>query len=311
MTHRLAMLIDRVETLNPHTDSSLGILLEAQSRGYECCIFYQSDVFLRDGEVYAEVQQGTVDLGQLPYFLVSCRTITKLSTMHTVFIRIDPPFNREYLYSTYLMDLVAQRGTRVLNHPTGIRSHNEKIFASHFKEFLPPTLVTANMRFLKDFIAEQQKVVIKPVDALAGQGIVILHNDDLDKNSLLELLTKNQRNTLLAQRFLPEVQNGDKRILLIDGEPVPQALLRTPAQNEFRANLAAGGTGTAVDLSARDHEICRALKPYLKQAGLFFVGIDVIGNYLTEINVTCPTGVVVLERLTPLKIFKTLIDHLM
>lgn len=310
MTYTLAMLIDSPATLNPATDSSLGILLEAQKRGYDWSIFTKQDLFLRDGVVYAELQQGCIDLHQAPYFLVSSRKTLPLSAMRVIFIRIDPPFNNEYLYTTYLLDLVAKQGSLVLNQPSSIRSYNEKIFASHFKAFLPPTLITSNSRLLADFIDEHQHVVIKPIDAMAGRGIVILKQDDLDKNSLLEILTENQQKTVLAQLFLPAVREGDKRILIIDGEPVSQALLRTPASTEFRANIAAGGTGTAVDLNARDLDICASLKPYLINEGLFFVGIDVIGGYLTEINVTCPTGAVVLERLTRLKIFKALFDAL-
>ena len=308
MTYRLAMLIDDPATLIPATDSSLSILLTAEQRGYDWCIFRQTDLFMRDGVVFAEVQHGTLDLTQAPYFIEKKRTVVALQNMEVIFIRIDPPFDREYLYSTYLLDNIPD--TLIFNHPSSIRSYNEKIFASHFKAFLPPTLISANMAQLRAFIKEQQHVVIKPIDAMAGRGIVIIKDDDLDKNSLLEILTHNQQKTVLAQRFLPEVSLGDKRILLIDGTPVSQALLRTPASTEFRANLAAGGTGTAVDLSTHDLEICAALKPYLQRQGLLFVGIDVIGTYLTEINVTCPTGAVVLERLTPLKIFEDLFDAL-
>lgn len=310
MTHTLAMLIDPPETLQPYNDSSLGLLLEAARRGYDWSIFTQHAMFLKDGIVYAELQRGTLDLNQTPCFRVTERSIVKLSDIAIIFIRLDPPFDSEYLYTTYLLDLALQQGSRVFNHPTSIRSYNEKIFASHFKEFLPPTLISANSDYLNQFIHEQQQVVIKPIDAMAGRGIVILHDDDLDKKSLLELLTDNQQKTVLAQRFLKEVHQGDKRILLIDGEPVSQALLRTPAPAEFRANLAAGGSGRAVDLTERDLAICRALKPSLQAAGLFFVGIDVIGDYLTEINVTCPTGAVALERLTSLKIFAHLFDRL-
>ena len=310
MTYRLAMLIDAPATLHPATDSSLSILLEAQKRGYDCFIFSQRDIYLKDGHVFAIAQQGHVDLEQAPYFSVTSSQRMDLTQMDVIFIRLDPPFNREYLYMTYLLDLVVAQGTLVLNHPTSIRRYNEKIFASHFPAFTPPTLISANLTLLTEFIDEHQRVVIKPIDAMGGRGIVIIQHDDLDKNSLLDILTENQQKTVLAQRFLAEVKQGDKRILLINGEPVTQALLRTPAPSEFRANLAAGGQGTAVALTAQDLAICAALKPHLQAAHLFFVGIDVIGDYLTEINVTCPTGAVVLERLTDLKIFSTLFDAL-
>lgn len=308
MTRHLAMLIDPPATLQPATDSSLGLLLEAQRRGYVCHIFTKQDLFLKDGEVYAIAHRGQVNCDRAPYFFADETKILPLASMDVVFIRIDPPFDHEYLYATQLLDLVAQQGVKVYNHPTSIRTYNEKIFASHFKAFLPPTLVSSNMALLKDFIAEHQTVVIKPIDAMAGRGIVILEHDDLDKGSLLEMVTDNQRKTVLAQRFLPQVHTGDKRILLIQGQPVAQALLRTPAKADFRANLAAGGTGLACPLNERDEEICQTLGPILAKAGLLFVGIDVIGGYLTEINVTCPTGAVVLERLTPLKIFEDIFN---
>lgn len=308
MARHLAMLIDPPATLQPNTDSSLGLLLEAQRRGYVCHIFTKRDLFLKNGDVYAITQQGHVDVTQAPYFFSQESRTLPLASMDIVFIRIDPPFDHQYLYATQLLDFVAQQGVKVYNHPTSIRSYNEKIFASHFKAFLPPTLVSANLQLLKEFIDEHQKVVIKPIDAMGGRGIVIVQHDDLDKSSLLELVTDNQHKTVLAQRFLPQVQSGDKRILLIQGQPVPQAQLRIPAQTDFRANLAAGGSGSACPLNERDEEICRTIGPHLAKAGLLFVGIDVIGGYLTEINVTCPTGAVALERLTPLKIFEEIFN---
>ncbi len=310
MTYQLTVLIDPPETLNPSTDSSLGILLEAQRRGYTWSYFTKKDLFLRDGVVYANCHFGDLNVNQKPYIITHSSKILALHAMDYIFIRIDPPFDSEYLYVTQLLDRITEGNTRILNHPSSIRSFNEKIFASHFKTLIPPTLISANLTFLKAFISEHQRVVIKPMDAMAGRGIVIIHDDDLDKNSLLELLTENQQKTVLAQRFLSDVHRGDKRIFLINGEPVPLALLRTPAKAEFRANLAAGGSGTAVPLTARDREICATLKPYLQQADLFFVGIDVIGDFLTEINITSPTGPVVMERLSTLKIFAMLFDAL-
>lgn len=310
MTQQIAMLIDDPATLDPNTDSSLSILLEAERRGYSCHIFQKHQLFLKNGEVYAEAQQGTVDLQHSPYFHVQQTSIVPLRTMQAIFIRIDPPVDQQYLYCTYLLDLVAQQGPLIVNHPTSIRNCNEKIIASHFPQLIPPTLISAHLGQLQAFLSEHQHLVLKPLNGLGGRGIVLVQDSDLDKLALLQLLTENQQKAVVAQRFLPAVHEGDKRILLIDGEPVQHVLLRTPQKADFRANLAAGGNAAAIDLSARDLEICQTLKPFLQQNGLFLVGIDVIGGYLTEINVTSPTGAVVLERLTSTPIFKPMFDTL-
>jgi len=225
-----------------------------------------------------------------------------------VLMRKDPPFDMEYIYSTYLLELAQQQGLLVLNRPESVRSANEKLFTVWFSEFSPETLVSRDMERIKTFLAEQQHIVVKPLDGMGGAMIFQIKQGDMNTNVILETITNHGKRTIMAQRFLPEFKQGDKRILLIDGEPFPHALARIPADGEGRANLAAGGTGVGVDLTEREWEICRHLAPTLEAMGLTFVGLDVIGDYVTEINVTSPTGIRELDQIYEANISGLLMD---
>jgi glutathione synthase len=211
-------------------------------------------------------------------------------------MRKDPPFDIDYIYSTYILELAQQQGTLVANDPEALRDCNEKVYTAWFPQCCPESLVAANNELLIEFIHEHQDVIVKPLDGMGGASIFRVQTNDANLAVILETLTQHGHKQIMAQRYIPEIIHGDKRIILIDGEPIPYALARIPAEGETRANLAAGGQGKGIELSARDRWICAEIGPALKEQGLLFVGIDVIGDYLTEINVTSPTGVREIEK---------------
>ena len=227
-----------------------------------------------------------------------------------VFMRKDPPFDMNYIYTTYLLEQAETFGTLVVNKPASLRDCNEKFFTTTFPELLPPQIVASQISALMEFHTEHEDVVFKPLDGMGGKGIFRVQRDDPNVNVILETLTQNERTAIVGQRFLPEIRDGDKRILLIDGEPVPYCLARIPKSGETRGNLAAGGTGVVQPLTTRDREIAEAVAPELRRRGLVFTGIDVIGDWLTEVNVTCPTCIRELDRETDLDIAMSLLDCL-
>jgi glutathione synthase len=230
-----------------------------------------------------------------------------------VLMRKDPPFDSEYVYSTYLLELAERQGARVLNRPRAIRDWNEKLSVARFPHFAPPFLVTRHSEAIREFLAEHADIVVKPLDGMGGAGVFRLHSADHNIGVILETITHYERRTVMAQRYLPEIKAGDKRILIIDGEPLPYALARIPKAGETRGNLAVGGTGVAQFLSPRDREIAEAVGITLKQEGLFLTGLDVIGDHLTEINVTSPTGMVEIAAQTdcnPARVFMEALERL-
>ncbi|MDH3608774.1 MAG: glutathione synthase, partial [Gammaproteobacteria bacterium] len=234
----------------------------------------------------------------------------EMSYFDVVLMRKDPPMNMEYIYTTYLLDRVQKLGTLVVNHPTSLRNANEKLFATQFNDCITPYLVTQQQAVLNEFIDEHKQVVVKPLDGMAGDSIFQVNYDDANRNVILETITQLDQRTVMAQKLIPEYVDGDKRVLLINGEPILYALLRVPLKGELRANLAKGGAGQGIELNARDRYICEQIKPALQDMQLCFVGIDIIGKYLTEINVTSPTGIRELDKMYDLNISETLFDHL-
>jgi glutathione synthase len=225
-------------------------------------------------------------------------------------MRKDPPFDLEYIYSTYILEHAERLGTIVVNSPAALRNVNEKFFITHFPECIAPTQVSRNMDFLLNFIAKHGDTIIKPLDGMGGQGIFRVSASDPNTKVILETITKNETSYVMAQKYLPEISAGDKRILLINGEPVPYVLARIPAEGEFRGNLARGGRGKGLELSKRDRWICQQVGPKLREMGLFFVGLDVIGDYLTEINITSPTCIRELDSLYNINISEQLMGVL-
>jgi len=287
---QLLFILDPLDSLKPHKDTSLAIMREATRRGHALSIAEQGGLTLHDGLVNIIAQ--TFEFGAGTGWRVGEATTVAPESFDAVLMRKDPPFDMEYIYSTYLLELAEQQGARVLNRPRSIRDCNEKLAVARFAQFAPPFLVTRQMALIREFLAQHGDIVVKPLDGMGGSGVFRLHRTDANIGVILETITHFERRTVMAQRYLPEISQGDKRILLIDGEPVPFALARIPKAGETRGNLAAGGTGVAQPLSARDREIAAALGPQLKELGLFLVGLDVIGDHLTEINVTSPTCMV-------------------
>lgn len=264
---------------------------EAEARGHALYVCEQHDVFLRNEMVKIKAAEFHFNAGE-PWF--SLDKIEEYAAKHfdAIIMRKDPPFDNEYLYSTHLLELATNQGARVFNNPAAIRSWNEKLSVAKFSQFAPPFLVTSNNDLIRDFLTEHQDIVVKPLDGMGGSRIFRLKIDDPNISVILETITQFGQETIMAQRYLPQIVQGDKRIIVINGEPLAYALARIPKAGETRGNLAAGGTGVAQPLSARDLEIATTVGKTLKKEGLFLVGLDVIGDYLTEINVTSPTGMV-------------------
>ena len=292
---KLAFILDPLDQLKTAKDSSLAIMHEALSRGHQVFVSLQHDLFLRHGQAKLVTKPWTFN-GSMSVVGESQESLP--TAFDALIMRKDPPFDNEYLYSTYLLEIAANQGAKVYNSPSAMRNWNEKLSVTRFIDLAPASLVTANNALLREFLQEQQDIVVKPLDGMGGSSVFRLKTNDPNLGVILETITDFGRRTIMAQRYLPEILQGDKRIIMIDGEPLPYALARIPMAGETRGNLAAGGTGVAQDLSKRDLSIAHTVGPVLKQAGLFFVGLDVIGEYLTEINVTSPTGMVEIAQQT-------------
>lgn len=306
----LGVIMDPIESITIKKDSTFAMMLEAQRRGYTLYYMLQSDLFARDGRVYASMQAVKVQDNQTKWFELG-ETIEKpLGELSAILMRKDPPFNMEYIYSTYLLELAEQEGCRVVNKPSSIRSCNEKFFTSRFPECCPETLVTRDMSRIRRFQEELKHIVVKPLDGMGGAMIFQLREGDLNRNAILEAVTENGTRTIMAQRFLPEYKHGDKRILMIDGKPFGYGLARIPASDESRGNLAAGASYEGSPLTEHEKVICERVGPVLKEMGLLFVGLDVIGDYLTEINVTSPTCIRELDAIYSVNIASMLMDAL-
>lgn len=292
---KLAFILDPLDQLKTAKDSSLAIMHEAINRGHQVFVSLQHDLFLRHGQAKL-VSKPWAWNGHTAVVGESQESLP--TAFDAIIMRKDPPFDNEYLYSTYVLEIAANQGAKVYNSPSAMRDWNEKLSVTRFIDLAPASLVTANNGLLREFLQEQQDIVVKPLDGMGGSSVFRLKTKDPNLGVILETVTDFGRRTIMAQRYLPEILQGDKRIIMIDGEPLPYALARIPMAGETRGNLAAGGTGVAQALSKRDLSIAHTVGPVLKQAGLFFVGLDVIGEYLTEINVTSPTGMVEIAQQT-------------
>ncbi len=288
---KLAFLLDPLDELKIEKDTSIAIMREAARRGHQLFIAEQGDLLLRNEQAMLNATEFTFAEGNLWYQL-GAQTEQAPKTFDAVLMRKDPPFDSEYVYSTYLLEVAEMQGARIINRPASIRDWNEKLSVARFPQFAPPFLVTRQHQPIREFLAKHGDIVVKPLDGMGGSSVFRLHRADHNISVILETMTHHERRTIMAQRYLPEIVQGDKRILVIDGKPLPYALARIPKAGETRGNLAAGGTGVAQPLTARDREIAETVGVELKKHGLFLVGLDVIGEHLTEINVTSPTCMV-------------------
>ena len=305
---RLAVVMDPIEDIQYAKDTTLAMLMAAQARGHELWYLRQGDLYLRDGVARGHARPLTVQADPAAWFQLGEATDLPLGSLDAILMRKDPPFDMEFVHTTYILERAEDAGALVVNKPQGLRDMNEKVYTAWFPQCCAPTIVTCDIERLRAFVATQGDAVLKPLSGMGGASIFRVTAGDPNTSVIAETLTANGTEFAMAQRFIPEITAGDKRILLVDGVPVPYALARIPAAGETRGNLAAGGRGEGVPLSERDHWICAQVGPALREKGLLFVGLDVIGDYLTEINVTSPTCVRELDAQYGLNIAGMLFD---
>ncbi len=307
---RIAFLIDPPESFKIYKDSTYAMMREAAGRGHELHILQQAELAWRNGSVSAATQRLHLTGDSGVWFRLDAAQTTALKDFDAVLMRKDPPFDMEYVYSTYLLELAQKEGARVFNDPRAIRDCNEKMTIARFPQFTAPTLVTRNAGLIHGFLAEHGDIILKPLDGMGGSSVFRVQGHDPNLNVIIETLTQFGARTIMAQRYIPEITAGDKRVLLIGGKPVPYALARIPKAGETRGNLAAGGTGVARELTAHDRLIAETLAPQLSAQGLLLVGLDVIGNFLTEVNVTSPTCFQEITEQTAFNVAGMMIDAL-
>jgi len=286
---KLAFIADPLDSFQTYKDTTFAMMREADSRGHALYAMEQQDLMWRDRVVSGQARRLHLTGEKNAWYRAEAAAATPLAEFDAVLMRKDPPFDMEYVYSTYLLELAEIQGAHVFNRPRAIRDHNEKMAIARFAELTAPSLVTRSDSVIREFLAEHGDIILKPLDGMGGVGVFRVHAQDHNVNVIVETLTHNGRRSIMAQRFIPEIRDGDKRVLLIGGKPVPYCLARIPRPGETRGNLAAGATGIARELSKRDREIAEAMGPALHREGLLLVGLDVIGDYLTEVNVTSPT----------------------
>lgn len=296
MQHTVGIVMDPVARVNIKKDSSFAMLLAAQARGWPVLYMEQQDLFWRDGRVFAEMRPLEVFDNADNWYELGAPEVRPITDVDMILMRKDPPFDMEYVYSTYLLEQAQAAGVMIVNDPQSLRDANEKLFTAWFPQCCPPTLVTRHKHLIREFQQEHGDIILKPLDGMGGASIFRINRDDPNFSVIVETLSEHGSKSVMAQQYLPAISEGDKRILLIDGEPVPYALARIPAQGETRGNLAAGGRAEGRPLTERDRWICQQVGSKLREKGLIFVGLDVIGDYLTEINVTSPTCIRELDR---------------
>ncbi|MEM1007431.1 MAG: glutathione synthase [Myxococcota bacterium] len=308
MTVQIGVVMDPIQSITTYKDTTFAMLLAAQAKGWQVWYMQQKDLWCRDGRTWATMQHLWVKDDAQHWFTLGEAQEQPLASLDVVLMRKDPPFDMEYVYTTYLLERAEEEGLLVLNKPQALRDANEKCYTAWFPEHTAPTLIARHAKRIKDFLQEHQHIVLKPLDGMGGKSIFSLKQGDPNVNVCIETLTDNGSRFAMAQRYLPEIQSGDKRILLIDGEVVPYALARIPTGDEFRGNLAVGGKGVAQPISAQERKIAEQIGPKLNELGMIFVGLDVIGEYLTEINVTSPTGLRELDAAYDLDLGGQLMD---
>jgi glutathione synthase len=307
---KLAFVLDPLDSIKTYKDSSYAMMEEAARRGHALFVLHQEGILSRDGQVCAVLWPIELTGDKYAWYRLGEQREASLADFDAVLMRKDPPFDIEYIYSTYLLELAQRQGARVVNDPRALRDYNEKFSITRFTQFTVPTLVTRLEQEIRAFLAEHRDIVLKPLDGMGGASVFRLHDQDHNIGVVIETLTHYGRRTVMAQRYIADIVKGDKRILLIDGKPAPYALARIPKAGETRGNLAAGGRGVAQPLSPRDRQIGETVGEALRKDGLLLVGLDVIGDYLTEVNVTSPTGMREIHDQTGFSVAGMMIDAL-
>ncbi len=286
---KLGVVMDPIETINFKKDSTLAMMIEAQRKGHEIIYITPDSLFINSGISYASSNKMEVRNDPSDWFTKEEETIIELSELDSILMRQDPPFNSGYIYNTYVLEMAARQGVNIFNNPRSLRDCNEKVYATEFPQCCTKHLVSSRKDFLTDFVLENKDTVIKPLDGMGGASIFRVKANDPNLNVILETITDHFTEKVMIQEFIPEITEGDKRILIVDGKPMSASIARVPAEGELRGNLAAGASAVAKSLSDRDLWICEEVGPSLVEKGLLLVGLDIIGDYLTEINVTSPT----------------------
>lgn len=304
----LGIVMDTIDSIKPYKDSSFAMLLEAQRRGWNILYMQIQDLYMDQGTSYADCMSLQVTDENIDYFKLTPHKPIRLSDLDVILMRKDPPFNLEYIYATYFLEQAEEQGSLIINKPRSLRDCNEKLFTREFPQCCTPTRVSRKAERLLEFLSEYKDIIIKPLDGMGGRSIFRIRKGDPNTNAIIESVTEHGQQQVMVQRYIEEISEGDKRILLIDGTPIPYALARIPAEGENRGNLAAGAKSKGMPLTERELWICEQIAPVLQQRGLIFVGIDVIGGYLTEINVTSPTCIRELDQEFNLNISATLFE---
>ncbi|MDQ8039833.1 MAG: glutathione synthase [Rickettsiella sp.] len=304
----VGVIMDPISQINPKKDTTFAMLLEAQRRNWPIFYMEQADLFLKQNISCAKMRRLKLKDDIKNYYQFDTEIVQRLDKLSVILMRQDPPVDMQYIYTTQLLDMAERQGVLVANKPQSLRDYNEKLFTLQFPKCCPPTLLTHSIQDAKLFLDEHQDIIAKPIDGMGGSSVFRLRKDDPNVTVVLETLTANNQRYMLVQRYIPEINAGDKRILMINGEPVDYVLARIAAEGETRANLAVGGKGVAQKLSKNDRLICQQVGPFLREKGLVFAGLDVIGNYLTEINITSPTGIRELDKQCGLNISRMFFD---
>jgi len=305
---KIGIVMDPIESITPYKDSSLAMLLEAERRSADIHYFQQKDLRLLGGQAIGRSQRLHVTDDNSDWYVFGESEDVALGSLDAILMRKDPPFDMEYVYTTYILDRAREAGALVVNHPQALRDMNEKAYTAWFPECTPLSLITRSMDDMRAFLLEHERVVVKPLDGMGGKSIFVVKKGDNNANVIFETLTDDGQRFAMAQVYIPEISAGDKRILLINGEAVPYSLARIPPADDNRGNLVMGATGVGQELSAADKAICEQVGPVLRDKGVIFAGIDVIGDFLTEVNVTSPTGIRELDKQFDLNIAGQLFD---
>ena len=305
---KTGVVMDPISNIKTYKDSTFAMLLEAQRRGHDVLYMEPESLFSKDGRTYADMSGLEVRDNTTDWFTLAAAKTSPLDELDIVLMRRDPPFDMNYIYTSYMLELAESAGTLIINRPQALRDANEKFFINCFPQCCVPMLISSQSDLIRDFVSQQGRCVVKPLDGMGGESIFQVSDSDMNLNVILETITRHDSRPVMAQKYIDEITAGDKRILVIDGEPVPYALARFAGEGDFRGNLAKGGSSKGVPLSERDRWICSQVAPELKKRGILFAGLDVIGDYLSEINVTSPTGIRELDEEFGLNVAELLFD---